>query len=88
MDYYSSEEAWSAWRTDYPGLFTADGPPAGVSLDISITGTPTTADAIAVEPRTAAGAMTSSSYSGFAKIGVWNHPKNNGYAVICLHAFN
>ena len=87
-DYYSSEEAWSSWRTDYPSLFTADGPPSGVSLDISVTATPATTDALAVEPRTAAGAMTGSTYAGFAKLGVWNHPKNNGYAVICLHAFS
>ena len=86
-DYYSSEEAWSTWRTDYPSIFTADGPPSGISLDITITGTPTTTDAIAVEPRTAAGTMVNNTYAGFAKLGVWNHPKNNGYAVICLHAF-
>jgi hypothetical protein len=86
-DYYSSEEAWSTWRTDYPSIFTGDGPPSGISLDITITGTPTTTDAIAVEPRTAAGAMVNNTYAGFAKLGVWNHPKNNGYAVICLHAF-
>ena len=86
-DYYSSEEAWSSWRTDYPAIFTADGPPSGVTLDITITGTPDTTYALAVEPRTAAGAMVSATYAGFAKLGVWNHPKNNGYAIVCLHAF-
>jgi hypothetical protein len=87
-DYYSSEEAWNGWHTGYQAIWDADGPPSGVSLAIS-GGSPAniTQHALAVEPATSSGAMVQQNYSGYAKLKIWAHPKNNGYAVLCLRAF-
>lgn len=85
-DYYTSEEAWSTWGSDYQALWDAGGPPSGVSLAIT-PGNGTTDRALSVEPALSNGSMVSSTYSGYAKLKIWAHPKNAGYAVLCLRAF-
>ena len=87
-DYYSSEEAWSTWYTDYQALWNADGPPSGISLFASnSTPSPDNTYALAVEPDNSSGVRLNLWTDGYAKLKVWAHPKNNGYAIICLHAF-
>jgi hypothetical protein len=87
-DYYSSEEAWTNWDLSYQSIWDAGSPPSGVSLLMSGgSPSPITQYALAVEPATAAGAMVDQNYTGYAKLKMWAHPKNNGYAVICLRAF-
>ena len=85
-DYYSSEEAWSGWDSGYQAIWNAGGPPAGVALAITA-GNGTTDRALSVEPALASGAMVNSTYANYAKLKIWAHPKNAGYAVLCLRAF-
>jgi len=85
-DYYSSEEAWSGWDTGYPAIWSADGPPSGVSL-LVYSGNGNTDRALSVEPARSNDSMVNSDYAGYAKLKVWAHPKDAGYAVLCLKAF-
>jgi hypothetical protein len=87
-DYYTSEEAWSGWDTQYQAIWDADSPPSGISLLIGgAGGSPITQYALAVEPDTSGNAMVPQGFAGYAKLKIWAHPKNNGYAIVCLHAF-
>jgi hypothetical protein len=85
-DYYSSEEAWSGWDTGYPAIWSADGPPSGISLSIT-PGNGNTDRALSVEPARANNTMVNSDYAGYANLKIWAHPKDAGYAVLCLKAF-
>ena len=85
-NYYSSEEAWSTWDADYQARWNADGPPAGVTPTIYPGGV-STDRALSVQPMLSNGVMVSATYAGYAKLAVFSHPKNAGYAVLCLRAF-
>jgi len=86
-DYYTSEEAWSSWFTEYPAFFTNGGPPAGITL-MAQNVSPGTTRALSVQPKKADGTAVDSAYSGFAKLSIFDHAKSSGYAVMCLRAFN
>lgn len=86
-DYYTSEEAWSSWFTEYPAFFTNGGPPAGITL-LPQNVSPGTTRALAVQPKKADGTMVDSTYSGFAKLSIFDHAKSSGYSVMCMRAFN
>lgn len=87
-DYYTSEEAWSGWDSAYQGIWNSGNPPSGISLFIAGgSGSDITERALAVEPATESLALAQTSYADYAKLKIWAHPKNSGYAVICLRAF-
>lgn len=85
-NYYTSEEAYSGWDTAYPTIWNNGNPPPGISL-LRYSGGGTTDRALSVEAATAADAMVPQNFAGYAKLKVWAHPKNAGYAVMCLRAF-
>jgi len=85
-DYYTSEEAYSGWDTAYPTIWNNGNPPPGISL-LRYSGGGSTDRALSVEAATASDAMVPQNFAGYAKLKVWAHPKNAGYAVICLRAF-
>jgi hypothetical protein len=85
-DYYTSEEAYSGWDTAYPTIWNNGNPPPGISL-LRYSGGGTTDRALSVEAATATDAMVPQNFAGYAKLKVWAHPKNAGYAVMCLRAF-
>ena len=85
-NYYSSEEARNTWDADYEARWNADGPPAGVTPTI-YPGGGSTDRALSVQPMLSNGVMVSATYAGYAKLAVFSHPKNAGYAVLCLRAF-
>jgi hypothetical protein len=85
-DYYTSEEAYSGWDTAYPTIWNNGNPPPGISL-LRYSGGGSTDRALSVEAATASDAMVPQNFAGYAKLKVWAHPKNAGYAVMCLRAF-
>jgi hypothetical protein len=85
-DYYTSEEAYSGWDTAYPTIWNNGNPPPGISL-LLYSGNGFTDRALSVEAATASDAMVPQNFAGYAKLKVWAHPKNAGYAVMCLRAF-
>jgi hypothetical protein len=85
-DYYTSEEAYSGWDSAYPTIWNNGSPPSGISL-LLYPGNGSTDRALSVEAATASDAMVPQNFAGYAKLKVWAHPKNAGYAVMCLRAF-
>jgi len=86
-NYYTSEEAWTNWFSEYPAFYTNGNPPSGVTLSLTNV-SPSSARVLSVQPQKADGTMTDNTYAGFAKLQVFDHPKSAGYAVMCLRAFN
>jgi hypothetical protein len=86
-NYYTSEEAWTNWFSEYPAFYTNGNPPSGVTL-MPQNVSPSSARALSVQPQKADGTMTDNTYAGFAKLQVFDHAKSSGYAVMCLRAFN
>jgi len=87
-NYYSSEEAQPSFTiASYNTFFSNDGPPAGVTLAGQVVGTPGPTYALAIAPMNASSSYTNSTFSDFSQMYIFNHPKNNGYAYICMHAF-
>ena len=86
-NYYTSEEAWTNWFSEYPAFYTNGNPPSGVTLAPANV-SPSSARALSVQPQKADGTMTDNTYAGFARLQVFDHAKSAGYAVMCLRAFN
>jgi len=85
-NYYTSEEATGFTGAGYQSIFNADGPPPGITF-AGFPQSPGPTRALSVAPQTAGGAPVSNSYSDYAKIMSFDHPKTSGYAIICMHAF-
>lgn len=84
-DYYTSEEA-TGFNTGYQSIFNADGPPNGITYQgYPISNSPQRV--ISVAPRTAGGAAVNGSFADYAQLMAFDHRKDAGYAIICMHAF-
>jgi hypothetical protein len=90
-NYYSSEEVTTSYSiAGYTTTFNNDGPPAGFNLEVTRPNTPDATQALAVAPSsqiTPSFLYPNSSFSNYNGMRVFNHPKNNGYAYFCIHAF-
>ena len=90
-NYYSSEEVTTSYSVAvYTSIFNNNGPPAGFNLEVKLVGSADATQALAVAPAsqvTPSFAYPNASFSNYSGMRVFNHPKNNGYAFICIHAF-
>jgi hypothetical protein len=85
-DYYTSEEAWNGWDSAYQSIWNAGNPPSGVSL-VVYPGSGSTQNALSVQPMNSSNGLANQNYSDYARMSIFSHGKNNGYAVMCLRAF-
>ena len=89
-NYYSSEEATASFSVSgYTSIFNADGPYAGFQLEVVKPFGSDTTQALAVAPSSQISPFTypNATFSNYVGMRVFNHPKNNGYAYICIHSF-
>jgi hypothetical protein len=85
-NYYTSEEAWNGWDSAYQNIWNSGNPPPGVSLVIYPT-SGSTQNALSVQPMNSSNVLANQNYSDYARMSVFSHGKNSGYAVMCLRAF-